>query len=89
MAPTWYAVHTNARKEGLVDRLLRHQVFETLYLYRPSPWSAAPRSAPVNGERVPFGPEGPARPLTVPLFVDFPNGCCCLAAESYKLAFFG
>ncbi len=21
--------------------------------------------------------------------VDFPNGCCCLAAESYKLAFFG
>ncbi len=30
---TWYAVHTNSRKEGLVDDLLMQQGFETLYLH--------------------------------------------------------
>ncbi len=29
----WYAVHTNARKEGLANKLLKHQGFETLYLH--------------------------------------------------------
>lgn len=32
-ARAWYAVHTNARKETFVDRLLRYQGFETLFLY--------------------------------------------------------
>ena len=31
--PTWYAVHTNARKEPLVDRLLKRQGFDTLFLH--------------------------------------------------------
>ena len=31
-APTWYAVHTRPRKEGLVDDLLKSQGFETLCL---------------------------------------------------------
>ena len=30
---TWYAVHTNARKEALVDRLLKRQGFDTLFLH--------------------------------------------------------
>ena len=30
---TWFAVHTNARKEDLVNRLLEHQGFATLYLH--------------------------------------------------------
>lgn len=33
--PTWYAVHTQPQKEGLVHMLLGLQGFETLYLHYP------------------------------------------------------
>ncbi len=46
-APAWYAVHTNARKEPLVDRLLKHQGFDTLFLHFTNIVKHAGRSSQV------------------------------------------